>query len=126
MGLEVHSHSRLLGRAVALVQVASVTRGHDVLPDGTAAPVARYHVVVVELARALLAAAVAAAEAVARENIHTRELHALLVRAEFLAQAHDRRNTDRHRRRADLGLVLLEYIDLAGYEQADCLLPGGD
>lgn len=62
-------HTSLLRRAVGLLAVAWVAGGYDVVPDGTAAEVPRKYVVVVQFTHALLASAVAAAEAIAREDV---------------------------------------------------------
>src|SRR6185295_13954611 len=71
-------------------------------------------------------AAVLAAVAVTRVDVHARELHRLRVAPERLAQAYDRRHAHDERDRVDLGVVLLDDVGLVEREQRDRALPRDD
>src|SRR5687767_7765967 len=68
LGLLQELHARLLRRATALLRIAALARRDDVLPYRTAPLHTRQDVVVRELARVLVDAAVLAAEVVTHEH----------------------------------------------------------
>src|SRR5215510_12065269 len=119
-------HARLGRGPVRLVRVARVAARHNVVPRGPAVARPRDHVVVGQLVDRAPGAAVLAAVAVARVDVDPRELHQLGVAAERLAQTHDRRDLHDHRGRADLGIVLLDDVDLVEDHEGHRALPGND
>src|SRR6185369_8934003 len=73
LGPALRVHVRLVRQAVALQQVAVLAGGDDVGPGGAAATGARHDMVEGQLRRAIVVAAILAAEAVAQEDVEPSE-----------------------------------------------------
>ena len=116
----------LVGRAVALLVVASAAARHDVQPVGQTAAGARDHVVERELARAERIPAVLAAVVVAAEDVLAAEVNGTPARNVGAVHTHDSGRTHRDRRRPNDLVVFGDDVDLAEHRQDDRALPRND
>src|SRR6202171_6813496 len=94
-------HGGLVGRPVALPDVAGQPRAEDVLPRGRAAARERDHVVERELRGRESMAAILAAAPVAQVDVVARKLPVLPRKAVELLERDDARHADPRRRRKD-------------------------
>src|SRR5208282_375855 len=121
----VHPHPRLLWRPISLLQVARLTRRYDVRERAPTALRVRDNVIVSELPRLLLEAAVAASKLVPHVHVRPAEPDTAVGLA-HLPKLDHRRHVQRKRRRSDRGVVLLEDVDLPLHDETDRLHPVHD
>src|SRR6266702_6593897 len=129
LGFADQVQARYLRRAIGLARIAIDARADDVFPRGRPAPVARDHVIQIEVFAIVFLAAVLAGVAVALEDVVAGELHFLLGHAVKEHEQDYARNADAKGDGADalrMGVLageVMPLVEIEGLERAVAAAP---